>query len=123
MRRWVNRVLALAALVACTDMPNEPRSAAAPIRPAAARGGTQGGNDKSSLDLIEDDVASGALDKQNANIYREAALSDPSKLPSKYRSSAKGKDATLHPSERRRRSSTSTTRTCRRTTAQRIRRT
>jgi len=93
MRRWLIRVLPPALLVACTDMPNEPRSAAAPIRPGAARGGTQGGNDKSSLDLIEDDVATGALDKQNANIYREAALSDPSRLPSKYGSSAKGKDA------------------------------
>ena len=95
MRHWFIRVVPLAVLVACTDMPNEPRSAAAPTRPAAARGGIQGGNDKSSLDLIEDDVAAGALDKQNANIYREAALSDPSKLPGKYRSPAKGKDATL----------------------------
>ena len=94
MRRWFSRVVPLAVVVACTDMPNEPRSAGVPTRPAAARGGTQGGNDKTSLDLIEDDAASGALDKQNANIYREAALSDPSKLPSKYRSSAKGKDAT-----------------------------
>jgi hypothetical protein len=85
----------LTAVLACTDMPNEPRPAAVPAAPVAARSGAQGGNDKSSLDLIEDDVASGALDKQNANIYREAALSDPTKLPSKYRTSAKGKDATL----------------------------
>jgi hypothetical protein len=50
-------VVPLAVLVACTDLPNEPRSAAAPTRVASARGGTQGGNDKSSLDLIEDDVS------------------------------------------------------------------
>jgi hypothetical protein len=43
---------------------------------------------------VEDDYAGGALDKQNANIYREAALSDPSKLPAKYRSGVIGKDAT-----------------------------
>ncbi len=36
----------------------------------------------------------GALDKQHANLYREAALSDRTKLPAKYRSPAIGKDAT-----------------------------
>ena len=59
--------------------------------PAAAAGG---GGGKNSLDLIEDDYASGLLDKNNANRYREYAISLPEKLPAKYRSSAKGKDAT-----------------------------
>jgi type II secretory pathway pseudopilin PulG len=57
----------------------------------------QRGNGKTSLDLVEDDYSGGALDKQNANIYREAALSDPTQLPAKYRSSAIGKDATYWP--------------------------
>ena len=53
------------------------------------------GNDgKASLDLIEDDVANGLLDKDNANRYREYAVSAPVKLPQKYQSSEKGKDAT-----------------------------
>jgi len=93
MRSWIGRLMPLLVLAACTDMPNEPRAAGVP-EPAAARGGTQGGNVKTALDLIENDVAAGALDKQNANIYREEALSDPTKLPSKYVSSAIGKDAT-----------------------------
>jgi len=82
------------AVAACTDLPNEPKTPAVPQPASAARGGAQGGNAKTSLDLIEDDVSNGSLDKQNANIYREAAVSDPTKLPSKYQSTAKGKDAT-----------------------------
>jgi hypothetical protein len=94
MRSWLFRSIPLVVVVACTDLPNEPQSSASRSEPAAARGGTQGGNEKTSLDLIEADVTSGAIDKQNANIYREAALSDPGKLPAKYRSTVKGKDAT-----------------------------
>ena len=94
MRTWMIRLLPLIVLAACTDMPNDP-SSAPPGRAVAARGGTQGGNDKSSLDLIEQDVDAGVIDKQNANIYREEAVSDPSRLPAKYQSTAKGKDATM----------------------------
>ena len=63
------------------------------MTPSAARG-AQGGTAKTSLDLIEADYAAGAIDRQNVNLYREQALSDPGKLPTKYRSSARGKDAT-----------------------------
>ena len=89
-------VAVLAGLSACTELPNEPsRAPTMPAGGSAARGGNQGGNDKTSLDLIDADAAAGLVDKQNANIYREEALSDPTKLPAKYQSSAKGKDATL----------------------------
>lgn len=94
MRVRLGRLVPLAVVAACTDLPNEPRMATVPPEASAARGGAQGANARTSLDLIEDDVVSGALDKQNANIYREAALSDPSMLPAKYQSTAKGKDAT-----------------------------
>ncbi|MEK6756454.1 MAG: MXAN_6640 family putative metalloprotease [Bacteroidota bacterium] len=52
------------------------------------------GEGRSSLDLIEDDYANGLLDKNNANIYREYAVSAPDRLPPKYRTDEKGKDAT-----------------------------
>ena len=52
------------------------------------------GGGKSSLDLIEDDYANGLVDKDNANKYREYAVSAPEKLPAKYQSAEKGKDAT-----------------------------
>ena len=81
-------------LAACTDLPNEPTPPAAPRAASLAKGGFQGLDGKSSFQLIEDDVKGGLLDKQNANIYRQAAISDPSKLPAKYRSSVKAKDAT-----------------------------
>jgi hypothetical protein len=81
------------AVAACTDLPNEPSARTAPPS-GAARAALQGGNGKTSLELVEDDYAGGVLDRQNANIYREAALSDPSKLPAKYRSAVIGKDAT-----------------------------
>ena len=80
MRLWIVRWVPLVVLAACTDMPNEPSRVGRTPEPAAARGGVQGGNAKSSLDLIEDDVAAGSLDKQNADIYREAALSDPVRM-------------------------------------------
>jgi hypothetical protein len=44
--------------------------------------------------MIEEDYAGGLVDKENANRYREYAVSAPSKLPAKYRSTEKGKDAT-----------------------------
>jgi hypothetical protein len=92
--RLVGLVASLVLVVAaCTDTPNEP-SARATNLPGAVRAAAQGGNGKTSLDLVEDDYAAGALDKQNANIYRETALNDPTRLPAKYRSSAVGKDAT-----------------------------
>ncbi len=50
--------------------------------------------EKSPLDLIEDDVDAGLLDKNNACLYREYAVSSPDKLPAKYRSRVPGKDAT-----------------------------
>ena len=98
MRLRVTRPLSLlaVALTACTDLPNEPTSASRVAAvPSAARGGEQGGNAKTSLDLIEDDYSAGGIDKQNVNVYREQALSAPDKLPAKYRSSARGKDATM----------------------------
>ena len=58
-----------AALAACSDSPDPmtgPRSTGNPAF-AAAQGG---GNGKSSLDLIEEDYAAGAIDKDNANRYR-----------------------------------------------------
>src|SRR4029453_18959796 len=36
----------------------------------------------------------GLIDKENTNRYREDAVSAPEKLPQKYRSSERGKDAT-----------------------------
>ena len=77
MRLWIVRWVPLVVLAACTDLPNEPSRWNAGTRCGACG---QGGNAKSSLDLIEDDVAAGSLDKQNADIYREAALSDPVRM-------------------------------------------
>lgn len=96
MHRRIVRVSWIAAfiLTACTDLPNEPSRPELPAAINAARSGSQGQAGKSSLDLIEADYAAGAIDKQNVNIYREQALSAPGKLPAKYRSSARAKDAT-----------------------------
>jgi len=80
-------------LAACQDEPTVPISSAT-VTPRLAAGGNGNGNGPSSLDLIEDDYAIGLLDKDNANRYREYAVSAPDKLPQKYRSSAYGKDAT-----------------------------
>lgn len=68
-----------------------------PVSPSA--GGTspalaKPGSGKSALDLIEDDYNAGLLEKNNACLYREYAVSSPDKLPAKYRSSVIGKDAT-----------------------------
>jgi hypothetical protein len=91
------RVAALATglflLAACAEQPTAPLSPAA-TTPRLAAGGNGGGNGKSSLDLVEDDYADGLIDKENTNRYREYAVSAPEKLPAKYRSSERGKDAT-----------------------------
>ena len=88
----VAAVLAGALLLgACADEPTAPVSAAT-ATPRFAAGGN--GNGPSSLDLIEDDYAAGLIDKENTNRYREYAVSAPEKLPAKYRSSERGKDAT-----------------------------
>ncbi len=82
-----------AALAACSDssdpIAGPSRSTGAPVFAAV-----QGGNGKSSLDLIEEDYAAGALDKDNANRYRAYAVLAEEKLPQKYKSAAIGKDAT-----------------------------
>ena len=83
-----------AALAACTDAPDQITGPSrAPGAPAfsTAQGG---GNGKSSLDLVEEDYAAGALDKENANRYRAYAVLAPEKLPQKYKSTVIGKDAT-----------------------------
>ncbi|MDF1505291.1 MXAN_6640 family putative metalloprotease [Roseisolibacter sp. H3M3-2] len=86
--------LAAALLAACAD------DARAPLAPddsaprLAASPGQERQAAKTSLELIEDDWEGGALDRDNANRYRAYALMAPEKLPSKYRSAARGKDAT-----------------------------
>ena len=80
-------------LAACRDEPTAPISPAT-LSPRLAAGGNGNGNGPSSLDLIEDDYALGLLDKDNANRYREYAVSASDKLPQKYQSGALGKDAT-----------------------------
>src|SRR6476646_11280853 len=80
-------------LAACGEEPTVPISPAT-VTPRFAAGGNGNGNGPSSLDLIEDDYAIGLLDKDNANRYREYAVSAPDKLPQKYQSSVRGKDAT-----------------------------
>ena len=71
-------------LAACRDEPTAP-IAPATVTPRLAAGGNGNGNGPSSLDLVEDDYALGLLDKDNANRYREYAVSAPDKLPQKYR--------------------------------------
>ena len=98
MQLFSRRFAALAAgtllLAACSaDEPTAPLSPDA-TGPRFAAGGNGNGNGRSSLDLIEDDYAAGLLDKENTNKYRQYAVSAPDKLPSKYRSSTIGKDAT-----------------------------
>jgi hypothetical protein len=82
---------------ACHDAPTVPIVAES-VAPQLAAGGNGSGNGKavgpSSLDLIEEDYAEGLLDKENVNRYREYAVSAPEKLPQKYQSAERGKDAT-----------------------------
>src|SRR6476469_7153161 len=80
-------------LGACHDTPTAP-IAATTSAPQFAAGGNGNGNGPTSLDLIEADYADGLLDKDNVNRYREYAVSAPAKLPQKYRSNERGKDAT-----------------------------
>jgi len=77
--------------LSCTD-----NTATAPTeaRPAFAAGGQGNGSGKTSLDLIEDDYSTGLIDRNNANRYRQYAVSAVEKLPAKYRSAVIGKDAT-----------------------------
>lgn len=92
-RRYLAAAVLCALASACSEPqngPSEPLRAADPQSPSAAS--ADGG--KSSLDLIEEDYAAGLLDKNNANRYREYAVSLPGKLPAKYRSTEKSKDAT-----------------------------
>jgi uncharacterized protein DUF6055 len=89
-RRHLVTAALCALAAACSDQQESP-TAPLPYEPGLAAGGQ--GN-KSSLDLIEDDYAAGLLDKNNANRYREYAVSLPDKLPSKYQSTTKAKDAT-----------------------------
>ena len=92
MRRTTAKLLAFTVLVlvGCTD-----RTATAPgSRPSFAAGGQGNGNGRSSLDLIEEDYTNGLIDKNNANRYRAYAVDAPDLLPSKYKSTVIGKDAT-----------------------------
>jgi Family of unknown function (DUF6055) len=92
--RYVTVLAAGALLLAgCADQPTTPLAVSATGARLAA-GGDGNRNGKSSLDLIEDDYAEGLIDKENTNRYREYAVSAPDKLPAKYRSSERGKDAT-----------------------------
>ena len=81
------------ALSSCTDN-SDPSSDPSQPAPGLAAGGQGGGNGPTSLDLIEGDFTDGLLDRENANRYRQYAVSAPAKLPSKYRSTVRGKDAT-----------------------------
>jgi hypothetical protein len=94
---WTTRtaaVLLAGVLTACADQPTAPVATAGPAPRLAAAGGEGNGNGRSSLDLIEDDFDAGLLDRENVNRYREYAVSAPDRLPTKYRSSSVGKDAT-----------------------------
>ena len=106
-------LLLVAALAACSDAPDRlagPRSTGVPVFAA----GQGGGNGKSSLDLVEEDYAAGALDKENANRYRAYAVLAPEKLPGKYKSAVIGKDATESMCARRSSSTASRSRRSRR---------
>jgi hypothetical protein len=91
--RWLCSLalLAFLGLSSCLDSAHDP-TAPSTAGPTLAAGGQ--GSGKSSLDLIEDDYAAGLLDRDNANRYRQYAVSAQAKLPAKYRSSTKAKDAT-----------------------------
>ncbi len=80
-------------LSSCTDQSDPSSEQSQPV-PELGAGGQGGGNGPTSLDLIEADFGDGLLDRENTNRYRQYAISAPGKLPSKYRSTAIGKDAT-----------------------------
>jgi hypothetical protein len=92
--RPISLLLLGLALAACSDEPQPLIGPLSPSSPGPSFVAQSGGNGKSSLDLIEDDYAAGALDKENANRYRSYAVFAPEKLPQKYRSTVVGKDAT-----------------------------
>jgi hypothetical protein len=86
-------VLMACVLSSCSDQSDPSTPQPQPV-PALAAGGQGGGNGPTSLDLIEADYDDGLLDRDNASRYRQYAVSATGKLPSKYRSTAIGKDAT-----------------------------
>ena len=86
--------LAAALLAACADEARAPLAPDATAPRLAASPGQTRQELKSALELIEEDYEAGALDRDNVNRYREYAVSAPDRLPAKYRSGAKGKDAT-----------------------------
>ena len=86
-------LLTVLSLASCMDRSESPAGPSG-TDPVLAAGGQGGGNGPTSLDLIEGDYSDGLLDRDNANRYRQYAVSAPSKLPSKYRSTVRGKDAT-----------------------------
>ena len=92
-RRYLIAALLCAFVVGCADQQTGPEGSSRPDskQPSAAGGGV---GTKTSLELIEEDYSAGLIDKNNVNRYREYAVSLPAKLPSKYRSTEKGKDAT-----------------------------
>ena len=79
----------LAIALSCSDPGTEPATTMPPQFASNSQVAS-----KSSLDLIEADIDSGLLDKNNGNRYRAFAVLEPGRLPGKYRSSAKAKDAT-----------------------------
>jgi len=86
-------LLVALALSSCIEKSEPPAGPSEP-EPALAGGGQGGGNGPTSLDLIEGEFADGLLDREMVNRYRQYAISAPGKLPSKYRSTVRGKDAT-----------------------------
>jgi len=96
MRKVISYSVALLlpwVLSSCMDQTGSPAGPSG-TAPGLAAGSQGGGNGPTSLDLIEGDFADGLLDRENANRYRQYAVSAPAKLPSKYRSTVRGKDAT-----------------------------
>jgi hypothetical protein len=93
--RLAAALLAATVLAACADDARAPLAPdAAPRLAAAASPGEERQAAKTSLDLIEEDWDAGLLDRENANRYRAYAVLAQERLPSKYRSAARGKDAT-----------------------------
>jgi hypothetical protein len=96
LHRPLAALLAALLVGACADdarAPLAPEAPGAGPRLAASPGQARQ-EAKSTLELIEDDFDAGLLDKENVNRYREYAVSAPSRLPAKYRSTALAKDAT-----------------------------
>jgi len=87
-------LLLVVAVAACSDSPESITSPSRSTGPAVFAAAQGNGNGKTSLDLIEDDYAAGAIDKDNANRYRAYAVLATEKLPQKYKSAVIGKDAT-----------------------------